>query len=108
MSDALSTYGDYARLIFFLLADQATIESHICRCLTSVHNFQGRNKGGRPFWGFLRRRSRCKNPYQAFFPQKSGKTDVSDIESGNLKRICQRISESRERTRPAYRSGSVS
>jgi hypothetical protein len=28
MSDALNTYGEYARLIFFLLADRAAIESH--------------------------------------------------------------------------------
>lgn len=28
MSGALNTYGDYARLIFFLLADRASVESH--------------------------------------------------------------------------------
>ena len=35
MSDALNTYGDYARLIFFLLADRATIESHTVAVYTT-------------------------------------------------------------------------
>lgn len=35
MSDALSTYGDYIRLIFFLLADRATIESHTVAVYTT-------------------------------------------------------------------------
>jgi hypothetical protein len=35
MSDALNTYGDYARLIFFLLADRATIESHTVAVFTT-------------------------------------------------------------------------
>ncbi len=35
MSDALNTYSDYARLIFFLLADRATIESHTVAVYTT-------------------------------------------------------------------------
>ena len=35
MSDTLNTYGDYARLIFFLLADRATIESHTVAVYTT-------------------------------------------------------------------------
>jgi len=35
MSDALNTYGDYARQIFFLLADRATIESHTVAIYTT-------------------------------------------------------------------------
>jgi len=35
MSDALDTFGDYARLIFFLLADRATIESHTVAVYTT-------------------------------------------------------------------------
>jgi hypothetical protein len=35
MSDALNTYGDYARLIFFLLAGRATIESHTIAVYTT-------------------------------------------------------------------------
>jgi len=35
MSDALNTYSDYARLIFFLLADRATIESHTVAIYTT-------------------------------------------------------------------------
>lgn len=35
MSDALNTYGDYARLIFSLLAARATIESHTVAIYTT-------------------------------------------------------------------------
>jgi hypothetical protein len=35
MSDALDTYGDYARLIFFLLADRATIETQTVEVYTT-------------------------------------------------------------------------
>jgi len=35
MSDALSTYGDYARSIFFLLADCAAIERHTVAVYTT-------------------------------------------------------------------------
>ncbi len=35
MSDALDTCGDYARLIFFLLADRAAIESHTVAVYTT-------------------------------------------------------------------------
>jgi|GEM_PF-2195497 len=35
MSDTLNTYGDYARLIFFLLADRAAVESHTVAVYTT-------------------------------------------------------------------------
>ena len=35
MSNALNTYGDYARLVFSLLADRGTIESHTIAVYTA-------------------------------------------------------------------------
>lgn len=88
MSDALNTYGDYARLIFFLLADRTTIESHTVAVYTTSQTI-GITRGHVVFRSghvlrvfeqvdFVAHRMACFNfpeslpnslePYEEFFP----------------------------------------